>query len=201
MEMEELSHELNMEFSEDEDHATTRALNFISYLNDDEHCFALHNIWGKYNGYEVEVFDYHYKEEGVWWWSPSWHKHRYHSFVVLKLEKDFPELLMNADQNSPFKRIAKAFGSRDIDFESKEFSERYDVRCKDKKFAYDFCNARMIDYLLSKPTIPVEVENHVIAIGIRRFIPVSRVEDHIDHLVNIRQLMPGYLFEMQEQTA
>ena len=34
------------------------------------------------------------------------------------------------------------------------------VRSKDKKFAYDFCNAQMIDYLLDQPVIPIEVEKN-----------------------------------------
>ena len=200
-EMESESRELDMEFSAAEDPATARALNFLAFLEDGPDRYALNNLWGKYKGHDVEIFDYHYKEEGVWFWAPSWHKHRYYSFIILKLEKEFPELLLNTDYGGPLKRVAKLFGSKDIDFESREFSERFDVRCRDKKFAYDFCNARMIEYLLSKPTIPIEVEQNVIAVGFRTPIPTAAIEEHIDHLINIRRLMPDYLFEIQKVSA
>lgn len=43
-----------------------------------------------------------------------------------------------------FERVAE-----DIDFESDEFNRSYDVRCLDKRFAWLFCDAQMIDFMLS----------------------------------------------------
>ena len=42
------------------------------------------------------------------------------------------------------------FGYQDIKFESAEFSKTFCVRSPDKKFAYDVCNAKMMEYLLVK---------------------------------------------------
>ena len=44
-------------------------------------------------------------------------------------------------------KIVQTFGHDDIDFESHEFSKQFVVRCKNKRFAYDFRNALMPDYL------------------------------------------------------
>ena len=200
-EMEARSRELGLTFSGEKDEASTRNLVFLSHLESGRDRYTLNNCRGRYKGYDVEIFDYHYKGPEMWWWAPSWHEQRYHSFIVLKLEEHFPELLLNVGKKGPFKRVADAFGSADINFESHEFSERFDVRCKNKKFAYDFCHARMIEYLLGKPTIPVELENNVIAVGFRTLVPVSAIEEHVDHLANIRQLMPDYLFDAQEKLA
>lgn len=68
------------------------------------------------------------------------------------------------------------------------------VRSKDKKFAYDFCNAQMIDYLLDQPVIPIEVEKNSLAIGFDDQHSIEKIELHLDHLLRIRTLMPNYLF-------
>jgi hypothetical protein len=44
------------------------------------------------------------------------------------------------------------FGYGDIKFESAEFSKTFCLRTPDKKFAYDACNAKMIEYLLPTAT-------------------------------------------------
>ena len=82
----------------------------------------------------------------------------------------------------------------DIDFESHEFSERYEVRCKSKKFAYDFCNAQMIDYLLGHPARFIEVEKDSLAMGFDSQHSAESLESGLSHLLKIRSLMPDYLF-------
>ena len=53
----------------------------------------------------------------------------------------------------------------------------------------------MIDYLLNQPTIPIELEKDVLAIGFQSVIPVTQIESHLDHLLEIRMLMPDFLFD------
>ena len=121
--------------------------------------------------------------------------HNYVSYVCLNIEKPFPSLAIGAENKGILDKVVEAIGgSKDIDFESHEFSERYDVRCKDKKFAYDFCNAQMIDYLLDQPLIPIAISKNTIHIGFRTVIPVGQIKRHIDHAQKIRTLMPDYLF-------
>ena len=199
--MESQSMKLGLEFNAEEDAGLVRRLQFLTHVEEGDDRYALHNIWGEYGGYAVEVFDFHWKEPGVWWWSPSWHKHRYYSFVTIQLEKHFPEILIKAESKGPFKRVAKLFSKGDINFESREFSERFDVRSTDKKFAYDFCNARMIEFLMSKPVIPIELENDVLTIGFSTFVPPSKIAEHLEHLLDIRRLMPAYLFESEGTLA
>ena len=199
-EMEAGAKELGLDFSDAHDETLAKKLFFLSHLESGPNRYALNCLRGKYKGYDVEIFDYHFMAPDLWWWAPSWHDHRYLSFIVMRLENQFPELLLNVGKKGPFKRVANLFGSDDINFESREFSERFHVRCKDKKFAYDFCNARMIDYLLSKPMIPVELEKNVMAVGFSTPVPVSAIDEHIDHLANIRDLMPDYLFDTPTQT-
>ena len=48
-----------------------------------------------------------------------------------------------------FDKLASAFGFDDIDFESAEFSKRFFIKCKDKQFAYNVIDQRMMDFLLA----------------------------------------------------
>jgi hypothetical protein len=140
------------------------------------------------------LFDYHYATSGVWWWAPSWKMHHYVSIVLLQLGRDFPELTIGPENGGLFRMIADAFGGGDIDFESHEFSEQFDVRSKDKKFAYDFCNAQMIKYLLGRHGTSLEVDKSTLAMGFKYMHDISRIEPRLKSLVEIRGLMPEYLF-------
>ena len=114
---------------------------------------------------------------------------------MVDLEREFPELIIGPEGGGLFKRIAEAFGRGDIDFESHEFSEQFDVRSKDKKFAYDFCNARMIEYLLENRGMSLEVDRASLAMGYEDMHNVSRIKPRLATLVEIRSRMPNYLFE------
>lgn len=167
----------------------------------DENC--LNVIAGEFENRQVTLFDYHYVTSAgsVWWWSPSWKRHCFFSFVILSFssEPNFPELTIARE--GFLSKIAQTVGYRDIDFESHEFSRRYVVRSGDKKFAYDFCNAKMIDYLLDKPIMSVEVEKHVLALVFDDQHDSGLVDFHLRHVAKMRSLMPNYLFDPQPSEA
>ena len=156
--------------------------------------FAFNVMEGKVAGRRVVLFDYHYATSGEWWWSPSWAIPNYVSIVVVRLEQKFPELIIGPEGGGLFRMIAEAFGAGDIDFESYEFSERFDVRSNDKKFAYDFCNSKMIEYLLDKGKVSLEVDQSSLAMGFEEMHDVNRIGDRLKTLLDIRDLIPNYLF-------
>ena len=189
--------ELGFEFSQT---ANSRLAGLVRHLdsldvNNGRDRYAFNVVEGSLDGHPVAVFDYHYATRGDWWWPPKWTTHNYLSIVLIDLEREFPELTIGPEGGGLFNKIAEAFGGGDIDFESHEFSERFDVRSKDKKFAYDFCNARMIDYLLDKRGISLEVDKSSLAIGYENMHDVSRIKPRLASLVEIRSRMPNYLFE------
>ena len=150
---------------------------------------------GELDSNPVTLFDYYYVTDSysVWWWAPSWEKHCYFSFIIVIMNSDFPELTIAKE--GFFSKIAQAIGFDDIDFESHAFSQRYRVRSKDKKFAYDFCNAQMIDYLLDQPTMTIEVEKHALALGFDNQFDVAQTDAYLSHVAKLRSLMPNYLFD------
>jgi hypothetical protein len=72
-----------------------------------------------------------------------------------------------------FDKIAGAFGFDDIDFESAEFSRRFHVKCADKRFAYDVCHPRMMEFLMqtNPPAIDIESGRCCLSDGSRRWEP------------------------------
>jgi hypothetical protein len=153
---------------------------------------------GELDSHRVTLFDYYYVTDSnkVWWWAPSWETHCFLSFMIVNMDSNFPELTIAKE--GFFSKIAQAIGFDDIDFESHEFSRRYKVKSKDKKFAYDFCNARMIDYLLDQPIVAIEVEKHLLALGFDDQPDEHRTDFHLSHLLKIRSLIPNYVFEAHE---
>ena len=105
----------------------------------------------------------------------------------------FPELKISAE--GVFSKIAQALGYDDIDFESHEFSRKYCVRSKDRKFAYDVCNAMMMDYLLNNQDISIEIEAGALAIAFGKRLDAAAIEYNLGRLVEVRELLPGYLFD------
>jgi hypothetical protein len=160
--------------------------------------YALNVISGRFQGHSVTIFEYHYQRyfRCKSYQFSKYIEHNYLSFFTLDLENDFPEMTIKLEQpvSSLLARIADAIGRGDIDFESHEFSERFDVRSDDKKFAYDFCNTRMMEYLLAGKDIPIEVEETALAIYYPDGIEQWEIKPRLEHLVNIRDRMPAYLF-------
>jgi hypothetical protein len=86
------------------------------------------------------------------------------------------------------------FGYQDIKFESAEFSKAFSVRSPDRKFAYDVCNAKMMEYLLANRDLSIEIENEVTALAFNTRLAVEQFEMNLQRLVEIRSRMPEYLF-------
>lgn len=67
-------------------------------------------------------------------------------------------------------KMKAAMGFDDIDFESVEFSDRFYVDSRDKRFAYDVVHPRMIEFLMNGPTPDIEIDHGVLCL----FDPRSR---------------------------
>ena len=83
--------------------------------------------------------------------------HRF-SYMILHLPwgAAMPDLLIRKE--GFFDKIGAAFGFDDIDFESAEFSRTYCVKSANKKFAYDVCHQRMIEFLMETGPSSVDIE-------------------------------------------
>jgi hypothetical protein len=81
----------------------------------------------------------------------------------------------------------------DINFESEEFNRKYFIRSKDRKFAYDIINPKMIDYLLDRDGIYMELGGNIVLVHYKRQVPPEGFVDLYYTLRDIGAMLPAYV--------
>jgi hypothetical protein len=188
----ELAARLGLAFDPDKDYALPKQFPFLDRLRQGSNRYAFNRLSGPFGGHEVLVFDYHYETYSH---DSKGHRqthHHYFSFFMLFLPRSFPELTIVREGWAS--KLAQAFGYDDIDFESAEFSRKFCVRSRDKRFAYDICHPRFMEYLLANDDLALEIEDQVLAIGFNRRLAPEVIEFNLERLRAIRELFPAYLF-------
>jgi len=165
---------------------------FLNKLRQGSNRYTFNILSGNYRDHDVTAFDYHYETHSTDSKGRRQTHHHYFSFFILRLPASFGELTIGPE--GFFSKIAQAVGYDDIDFESHEFSRKFCVRSRDKKFAYDVCNARMIEYLLANPDLMIEIELDSLAVAFKRRLSPEQIEPNLQRLIQIRSLLPDYLF-------
>jgi hypothetical protein len=188
----ELAQRLNLNFGAEEDYGIPEQYSFLKEFNQGSNRYAINILSGTYQQQPVQAFDYHY-ETYTYDKNGRHTEHHWFSFLILTLPAvAFPDLTIRRE--GFFTKIAEVFGYQDINFESAEFSKAFNVRSPDKKFAYDVCNARMIEYLLANRDLSIEIENEVIALAFTSRLSVEQFELNLQRLIEIRTRLPEYLF-------
>jgi hypothetical protein len=187
----ELAQRLGLNFSAVEDYELAARYNFLKELAQGENRYARNVLSGTYQQNQVLAFDYHYETYTEGKGGRQTHDHWF-SFFILTLPAAFPDLTIRRENF--LIKVAQAFGYQDIEFESAEFSKAFCVRSPDKKFAYDVCNAKMMEYLLANRDLSVEIGNQVLALAFNACLSVEQVESNLQRLVEIRSRLPEYLF-------
>ena len=184
----ELAQRLNLNFDAEKDYGMAGRFSFLDQLEHGDSRYASNVISGNYQQDNILAFDYHYSTGS----GKNRQEHNLSFFILIMQGSLFPQITIRPE--GFFDRVAEVFGSQDIKFESAEFSKAFCVRSPDKKFAYDVCNARMIEYLLANRQLRVEIENEVIALVFNTRIAVEQFEVNLQRLAQIRSLLPDYLF-------
>jgi len=134
---------------------------------------------GRHEGYPIWVFD--------------WYPRHYTCFLV-EHQSFFPALHIHPRDEETHIPLAEDGG---IAFESVEFTRAFHVQCADRKFAYAVCHPRIMEYLLRYPDSVVDIEAGCIELSItrnRHFLPAKEIPERLHELVEIRNLLPAYLF-------
>ncbi len=188
----ELATRLGLTFRPDNDYGLAERFGFLDKLAQGDNRYAFNVISGSYRQQQVLLFDYHYETHSTDSKGNRQTHHHYFSFFILLLPLSFPELKISRE--GFFSKIAQALGYDDIDFESAEFSRAFCVRSKDRKFAYDVCNAQMIEYLLANRDLSLEIEGPALALAFDTRLSATETESDLNRLLEIRSRLPEYLF-------
>jgi hypothetical protein len=126
-----------------------------------------HVLWGTWRGTAMHAFDYWYYTETTDSKGRRSRSYRRFSCALVEVPAAFPHL--EIAREGLFTRLADHVGLEDIEFESPEFNRRYDVKAKDRKFAYELLDARMLEWLVGfDQGLAFEVlGNRVLAYGSR----------------------------------
>lgn len=187
--------ELGLQFLEGPDATYDDRFPFLKKLCQGSNRYAFNILRGAYGGHFVELFDYHYETHSSDSKGNRTTHHHYFSFYMLLHDRDFPELIICRE--GWFSKLVQFFGFEDIDFESAEFSRKFEVRCKDKRFAYDICHSQMIEYMLRPENgdLNIEMEGHCLTwFFVHRLDPLT-IPVNLHRLVAIRELIPDYVMK------
>lgn len=188
----ELSTRLGFQFTSEKDYSLAKQYEFLNRLAQGDNRYAYNILSGAYQQHSILAFDYHYQTYSTDSKGNRQTDHHHFSCFILRLPRIFPELVITRE--GLFSKIAQAFGYDDIDFESAEFSRKFCVRSKDKRFAYDVCNAQMMEYLLANDDLNIEIERDALAIAFPSCLDAPKIETNLRRLLEIRLRMPEYLF-------
>jgi len=171
-------------------HDLARSLAFINRLARGDNRYIQHRFQGTYANRPFEIFEYHYQTT-----TGSGKNRRtthYHFRVAhADLPAAFPELVIGPE--GFFDKIAAAFGYDDIDFESSEFSRLFHVKSPDRKFAYDIVHPLMMEWLMRKPGVSVEIEGSSLAVFESGSMEIEKIHPLLAHLGGIQERLPSYL--------
>jgi hypothetical protein len=187
-----LAARLGLRFDPGKDRDIARQYKFLDKLRQGDNRYAFNILSGNYQTHDVRAFDYHYETHSTDSKGNQETHHHYFSFFLLQLPVSFPEMVIARE--GFFSKVAQAFGYDDIDFESHEFSRKFCVRSPNKKFTYDVCNARMMEYLLANDDLTIEIEDRAMAISFDSRLSPEQIERNLIRLIAVRSLMPDYLF-------
>jgi hypothetical protein len=165
---------------------------FLPHLAQGGNRYAFNVLSGHYRQAEVLAFDYHYESAGKGADHEFSSTHCYLTMVALLLSGYFPKLHIAPE--GFLSRIVGLLDGEDIRFESAEFTRAFRVRCRDKRFAYDVCNPRVIDYLLENRDMNLQIQNCALALVSDAQWPAKQVEANLERLGEIRSRLPEYLF-------
>ncbi len=126
-------------------------------------------IHGERDGSAVMIFDYRYTTGS----GKNKSTHSRNVMLVEMPEQRFPELFIRRE--GFFDKVAAAVGFDDIDFESHEFSRKFYVKSRDKRFAYDVVDARMMEFLLGVGDLNIELEGADLAFYQERKLAVDGI--------------------------
>ena len=105
-------------------------------------------LWGTWQGLDVTEFDYWYFEESTD--SEGRTSRSYSHFSCATTQVPLRSSHLTIAKENIFTRLVDHMGFRDIEFELEEFNRSFQVKCKDRKFANDIVDQRMMQWLMDR---------------------------------------------------
>lgn len=190
-ELAEWSRAQGFSFSPDSDYGMDSRYPDFSCLHEGSSRYAYNVIEGEQKDRPICAFDYHYETYSADSKGNRQTHHHYFSAVIVDTELRLRPLFIRAE--GFFDKVAEFFGFDDIDFESAEFSRKFCVKSKDRKWAYDVLHQETMEFLLNSPRFTLDFQgSHILAYDGSEFSPATFVAA-LDVIHGIVDRFPDYL--------
>ncbi len=146
--------------------------------------WAFNLLEGKWDGWPVLAFDYHYSIR----FGKRDH-HHYFSAVILESEIPLKPLLILADRKSW--QLAREFGFQEIRFDSAEFSSDFIVRAADKEWAEKTLNSDVIQFLLNSPRFSIQFNERRLMVFHNDLMEHKDYESAVGVITGILERLPS----------
>ena len=179
-----LAKKLQLQFNFNSDFDLPKRFSFLTWLKNGLASYAYNVFHGHYHSeHLVTIFDYTFSDgKYSYYWSA----------YILEMKANFPDIIISHESRES--RFAEALGQSHITFESVEFSRAFRVRTSDKKLAFDVCHPEMMEFLLTNQDLMIEIRSGALALLFEDWLRPEKVEANLSRLIEIRKLLPHYLF-------
>ena len=155
-------------------------------------------LHGTAAGMQVRLFDYWYYEEVHNPKGPNTRSYRRFSCALGWFDADCPHLTLARE--GFLSRIADKIGFRDIEFESEEFNRAWQIAGDDRRFAYAFVDAQMMEWLLDEGDVcAYEVLGPLLLCSTDRLKP-AEFENLLEVLRRFRSKVPEVVASLYPHT-
>jgi hypothetical protein len=164
----------------------------IDLLGKGSNRYTKNHLIGEIDMRPVVACDFHYET-----YSTDSKGHRqtnHHHFGIIFVELPLRMNQVCIRSENLFDKLAGVLGFGDINFESAEFSRRFNVTADDRKFAYDLIHARAMEYLLAHDDFCWEFDGPVIALYQSGTFDVEQIKPAIDTAIGFIPLIPEYVW-------
>jgi hypothetical protein len=144
-----------LDYRRDKDEGLTSRFAQFSCFSSGSRRYAQNVMSGTRGERRVYCFDHHYETYSTNSKGQRTTHHHWSSNIVFDV--GFPLSPLTIRSESWFDKVAGAFGFDDIDFESNEFSREFHVKAKDRRWAYDVIQTKVMEILLASPRFVVEM--------------------------------------------
>ncbi|AXA36769.1 hypothetical protein BRCON_1992 [Candidatus Sumerlaea chitinivorans] len=173
---------------------------WISELHRGENRYAYNILTGEWESHPVLAFDYHYQ---ITTHSKNGSHTTHYNFTVVTMDVGFPVSDLLIRREGLFDKLVQAVGFEDIDFESAEFSRKFLVKSKDRKWAYDIIHVRLMEFLLeTDPKFAIQMGGTSVAIyNARKRVAPEEYADHFEFCRKFVEFIPAYVREQRLSEA
>ena len=124
--------------------------------------YAANVLQSRRDSWDLTIFDWHYETTSTDSKGRRRTSHHWSSNVLFDVDFLLSPLVIRRE--SFFDKMSQAFGWDDIDFESAEFSSKFHVSAKDRRWAFEFISPKSMEVLLNSPTFRIEMQGRQLLI-------------------------------------